>query len=74
MGRGTEPTAEGHIWIEVQAGKPQAKAFNIPTIIGTSTEYKVGLARVVIGTCRARTSGAGSLVLPSLGMVATWTW
>jgi hypothetical protein len=41
MGRAAEPTAEGQIVIECQARKPQPKAFNIPNIIGTSTEYKV---------------------------------
>ncbi len=42
IGRAAEPTAEGQIVIECQARKPAVKQFNVPNIVGTGTEYKVG--------------------------------
>ncbi|EFJ49198.1 hypothetical protein VOLCADRAFT_90100 [Volvox carteri f. nagariensis] len=41
LGRASEPLAEGQIVIECQARKPATKQFNVPNIIGSSTEYKV---------------------------------
>ncbi|GLI64998.1 hypothetical protein VaNZ11_008424 [Volvox africanus] len=41
LGRAAEPLAEGQIVIECQARKPATKQFNVPNIMGSSTEYKV---------------------------------
>ncbi|KXZ50888.1 hypothetical protein GPECTOR_14g137 [Gonium pectorale] len=41
VGRAAEPTAEGQLVIECQARKAFTKQFNVPNIVGSSTEYKV---------------------------------